>query len=164
MEPIFAVQANRLSALGASHRVRGGTRRDRTDAITPVAPVRRLSLETDRTWETLRGELVALPEPISAPGWQGHRLTLRAESETVQVVTGQLLGPDGLPRVLSVGETLTIQGYRLRAGLGLVASLIERKAPQETHAPPVCRVTMGPMAESLEAPDGHYLLPVAHLK
>jgi hypothetical protein len=159
MEPIFAAQANRLSAPGASRRLAGARRLDGAKAISPVGPVRRLSLDAGQAWETLRGVMSAPPETVSAEGWQGHRLTLRSDAGTVQVVTGRLIGPDGRPQALSVGDTLTIHGYRLRATGGLVASRIERDAPREGISPPPCRLTVGPLAVAHEAPDGHYLLP-----
>lgn len=159
MEPIFAAQSNRLSSPSASRRVAGVGRPDWAEAIKPVKPVRRISLDAGRAWETLRGVLTSPPEAISAAGWQGHRLTLRADGGTVQVVTGRLIGPDGLPQDLAVGETLTVHGYRLRAVQGLIASRIERVAPHELPAPPPCRLSVGPLATVHEAPDGHYMLP-----
>jgi hypothetical protein len=165
MEPIFAAQSNRLSSPGASRRVSGPGRAERLDALKPVQRIRRVSLDAGKAWETLRGVMTAPPEAISAEGWQGHRLSLRSDAGPVQVVTGRLVGPDGQPQPLAVGDTLTVHGYRLRAVQGLVATRIEREPPREPPAPsPPCSLTVGPLAVAHEAPDGHYLLPEDYSK
>lgn len=150
MEPIFAAQANRLTALSTLGRAgRSARAREWPEALKPVVRTQRTNSEAPHNQERFHGELAAHPEPVSAPGWEGHRFPLRVDGELVQVVTGRLVGPDGQPAALSVGEALTVYGYRL-GHRELAVTRIERKNHHTLPEAAPGVVTLGPLAVGID--------------